>query len=223
LANEEQPGRTLNWERTDATDSASPLEQHLADGWLYSRTPTQFITARIRTSAERLEIQSNSNGQLPRVVNHLGTSIKRLLLVDENDVCSTAADVASDATVTLQMAESQSSAFLQQLQPLWNANLTEVSVVVPSGNSDLFGFRRQQYDQNRYAMGIPVSNASAQPSTGANTGMLERSLADTQDQLMKGALPARTYVAIVESSPEVQWGTPAARPEESLHIIVGQW
>ncbi|HTQ37730.1 MAG TPA: hypothetical protein VMJ32_01810, partial [Pirellulales bacterium] len=215
LANEEQPSRTLDWEHADRTDSVSPLEQHFTNGWLYSRTPTQFITARIRKCAARLEIHASAGSQPPKVVNRLNTPIKRLLLVDENGACSTAADVAADATAALQAAESQSKAYLQQLQPLWDANQNEVSLVVPSGGADLFGFGRGQNNQNRYALAVPATIANNTSPISEGTGMLEQSLTELRAQLLIDSLPARTYVAIVESSPEVQWGTPTVRPEES--------
>src|SRR5262249_52995300 len=47
LANDEQATRVLDWLPSDRAKSDSPLEQHMTSGWLYSRTPTQFITARI--------------------------------------------------------------------------------------------------------------------------------------------------------------------------------
>ena len=46
--------------------------------------------------------------------------------------------------------------------------------------------------------------------------ILERSLHHASD------LPPRSFVAITETSPEVELGTPAAREESSLHVIVGQ-
>ncbi len=55
--------------------------------WLDSRTPTQFITARIRKCPEKLEIKPGTDGGAPQLVNHLGTVIKELLLVDENSKC----------------------------------------------------------------------------------------------------------------------------------------
>jgi hypothetical protein len=222
LANDEQAGRVLDWKPSERAKSDSPLEQQMTSGWLYSRTPTQFITARIRKCTEQLEIQSGSDGQ-PRAINHLGTPIMQLLLVDENKKCFTAADTAPNATVTLQPAESQSSAYLKQLEPLLNASLTEVSVVTPAGGPDLFGFGQRHYNQNRYALGMSPNASIPSAAIGAGAGMLEQSLADMHDQLMNDSLPARTYVAIVESSPEIEWGTPAARPEKSLHVIEGTW
>jgi hypothetical protein len=229
LATEDQPRRTLDWQHSDRSTSSSPLEQRLTDGWLYSRTPTQFITARIHKCAERLEVQPAASGQPPKVLNRLGTPIKRLLLVDESGACCTATDVATDATVPLQTAESQSAVFLQQLQPMLEANRSGPIVDVADRNApSFFGFSRErQYAQRINASGRPVATYGPPDYPGAvwpvNAGILDRSLADMREQLMNNSLPPRTYVAVVDSSPEVQWGTPAARSEESLHVIVGQW
>jgi hypothetical protein len=37
------------------------------------------------------------------------------------------------------------------------------------------------------------------------------------------SLMPNSYVAIVERSPEVELGTPAAREEASFHVILGRW
>jgi hypothetical protein len=226
MSSEEEPNRKVDWEPTEASNLSGPVDQKLTGGWLYSRTPTQFITARIRKCTERVEIQSNSRGESPWVVNRLGTPVKQLLLVDENGKCYTAADLAPDAKKTMQMAESQSAA-LQEMAPLLETNGAG-PVVVPTNHNapSFFGFLRQQPYSQRYnayrrppITYIPPDN----PGGSINAGILERSLAEVQRQLADNSLPPRTYVAVVELSPEVQFGTSAAKPEESLHVIVGQW
>ncbi len=144
LADGQQPSRTVEWERTVATDVNAPWEQRLSSGWLHSRTPTQFITARIRQGSERLEIEPGNKGTLPTIVNRLRTTIQQLLVVDQDGKCYTAANVTAEAKASLQAAESQSNAFLNQLQPLMNVERT--MFVDPSNQSGmgLFGFDRDR-------------------------------------------------------------------------------
>jgi hypothetical protein len=229
MAGVEQPSRTVDWERKEPSNSAAPLQQHLTNGWLYSRTPTQFITARIRKCIERLEIQPSKDGKPPRVVNRLGTTIKELLLVDENGTCFTTNELASDATAPLQAAESQSSVMLEQLLPLLDADRSGPAVNVTGSNApSFFGFNRdRQYPQRINTYGKPVATYGPPDNPGGvwptNAGILARSLSNLRNHALNNSLPFKTYVAIVEQSPEVQLGTSAAKSEESLHVIVGQW
>ncbi len=228
IANDSQPSRTVDWTATDPSNLGGPLNQNLVDGWLYSRTPTQFITARVEKSAKRLEIHPTAAGQPPRVVNQLGTAIKQLLLVDENDKCFTAADVATDANAPMQSAESQADAF-QKIQPLVDANRSQ-PMINPANREipSFFGFVGSGHIRSDSASTAVRWRHMLRPQNPGgimplNPGTLERSLSDTWQQLTDNSLPPRTYVAVVELSPEVQFGTSAAKPEESLHVIVGQW
>jgi hypothetical protein len=63
----------------------------------------------------------------------------------------------------------------------------------------------------RYGM----NNSLLEPAEAET--ILERSLQHASD------LPPRTFVAITETSPEVELGTASAREESSLHVIVGGW
>jgi hypothetical protein len=52
---------------------------------------------------------------------------------------------------------------------------------------------------------------------------LERSLRETFQAALLRQLPARTYLAIVERSPEFELGLDEAADESSLHVIYGHW
>src|SRR5262249_33939990 len=151
IANDEQPTRVVDWRPLQSDNLNGPLEQNLTGGWLESRTPTQFITARIRKCPETLELKVTGDSNEAHVVNHLGTTIKQLLLVDENSKCFKASDLAVDAAITLQPAESQSIVFEQQILPLLNADVAGAETIVSSNNTpSFFGFSRDR----RYAMGV---------------------------------------------------------------------
>jgi hypothetical protein len=44
-----------------------------------------------------------------------------------------------------------------------------------------------------------------------------------REQLNSDKLPPRTYIAIVETSPEMELGTHSANEESSLHVVIGRW
>jgi hypothetical protein len=52
---------------------------------------------------------------------------------------------------------------------------------------------------------------------------MEAGLAEALQQVTGGKLEPRSYVAIVEHSPETELGTPAAREEAGFHVVVGHW
>jgi len=64
-----------------------------------------------------------------------------------------------------------------------------------------------------------VSNQANIPDASQQTGLLEFSLARAQSL----SLEPGSYAAIVERSPEVVVGTPAAREEAGFHVILGTW
>ena len=93
--------RVVDWERNNLSDSASPLEQHLTEGWLPARTPTEFVTSRIGKTKAHLEIKPAETNQSPQVVNQLESRILQLVLIDENGGCFAADNVAAGASAAL--------------------------------------------------------------------------------------------------------------------------
>ena len=78
----------------------------------------------------------------------------------------------------------------------------------------------------QYGAGNAVYNqlgGSGPPLHEQDSGTLERELFDLVQQMIKEKLPPKTYIAVVESSPEVELGTPSAREEASFHVIRGEW
>ncbi len=215
LANGQQQSRTLEWERKVAIDVHSAWEQRLSSGWLYSLTQRNLLP-RIRQCSERLEIEPVNKDQPPTIVNRLGQTIRQLLLVDQDEKCYTVANVAINAKTTLQPAESQSNVFLNQLQKLMNVERTMFIDLDNQSGVSLLGFdRNRRYGQQGGTYGRPMVTYVPQDNSTTAGGILERSLADVRNRLLSDSLPPRTYVAVVDESPEVELGTTTARPEES--------
>jgi hypothetical protein len=189
------------------------------------------VTARTRKSAARLEIAAGDDSNPPAVVNRLETPVEKLLLVDERGR-SFVGKGGAGQTVKLEPAESQAAAYRQCILPLVVENaprlpdyagpISAFTSPAPTrgypGGSSRIG-RRPTPTYSVYAGAQP---AYALPPTMSNS-ILERSIAWLADQMERNRLPPRSYVAIVERSPEVELGTDSVDELASFHILFGRW
>ena len=76
-------------------------DQHLASGWLASRTPTQFVTVRARPSGCGLDLLAAGQGKTPSLRNRLETPIKQLVVCAKDGKYYRADAVALAATARL--------------------------------------------------------------------------------------------------------------------------
>ncbi len=215
--------RYIDWERAERGNFKSPLKQQLTDGWLNSRTPTQFITSRIRPTKAKLDINSSAGG-LPQVTNRLGANIERIILTDEVGNYFSGIGAEDGAAVSLTSIEKDSSAVKEIMAVLNDNQPRRPEAMINRNDRSFFGLNRQgvQY-QPYYYPGMNYRVNGNEPEATQQTGVLERSLAAVQDELLAGRVPPKTYIAIVNQSPEVQLGTPSAHEEASLHVVVGKW
>jgi len=207
-------------EETDARRISHWSEdQHLASGWLAARTPAQFLTIRPRRTAARLNVVA-ADGQPVRVENALGVSVIHLVVFDGQGRPHVAEDVAAGGSAALTA----------------NADLTEIgqalfdgqsSKRMPEGIADMQS-HRGLFDVSRgdwyyYPPGrFGVSSAGAGVASRlervlAALGGSKTAIANTQNHQPK------TYVAIVDRSPEVVFGLESVQEEASFHVIVGKW
>jgi hypothetical protein len=79
---------------------------------------------------------------------------------------------------------------------------------------------RGMFQRNRYYWGN-----SSNLDTGQASNRLEQSLGSVNGAQPAGKplLEPRSYIAVVDHSPEVELGTPSAREETSFHVILGSW
>jgi hypothetical protein len=201
--------RKLDWRRREASSATSPLQQQLKDGWLKSRTATQFITGRIRQSPIRLEITPEADGKPLAIVNRLGTPIEKLVLIDEAGKCWTGESIPAEKSAALSPVESQSTAWIRLFSTLWSDHEPRVPDEIAFYQQNISG----KYSSSRTQVIAPSQSL----------GILERSLSEIKDKLSSDRLPNRTYVAIVPNSPEVELGIPNVHEEVSFHLIVGRW
>jgi hypothetical protein len=217
--------RELDWLRTERNKPDSPHDQRLATGWLDARTLTQFMTVRARKSTAKLTILPPESATPPRVKNELGAAIHSLILIDDESRCFTTKKLDSGETTELEPAASQVAAAAALIDPLFRNNEPRLEVEAALGGNHLF--RRHYYDNVGYRSGRYIrggynnqNNANAPQQA---TGVLERTLRQVREQLNSNTLPPRTYIAIVEMSPEMELGTRSANEESSLHVVIGRW
>lgn len=199
----------------------SSKEQHLVSGWLASRTPTQFVTVRSRSSPAALRFLPPRAAADAQVENQFGTRIIRLLLADEAGKHFRATDVAPGGRATLVAADpaDQEAAifdFAKDRQP------SVPDGFVPPTNTGFTTPRVYRY--------MPYNNSLA--GAALANGLLETQLRDAvmgPGRHVSWAKPKgfdlapRSYIALVERSPEVVFGVDDVREEDSLHVIVGRW
>jgi hypothetical protein len=185
--------------------------QRLTSGWVPARTVRQFVTVRARASESRLQI-SRTDAADPTVENLLGTHIERLIVVGPDGTAYQAADIDEGATAQLAAADAAALAALK-------VDINRRRPFVPAGMQPddyydtLFGGRVYYGYFNNGSIESPMQV----------TGRLEHGLTQVLS-LRPEALPPRTYVALVDESPETDVGVESYRAEEdSLHVIVGRW
>ncbi len=187
-------------------------EQRLTRGYLSSRVMAQFMVVRSReqTQAELRVIAAQPPSTSPRVENLLGSEIHRLLLVDENGQTFWAEEIPRGAIAELQ--PTTLSVAYAKLRPVFAENMPQF----PEGfdpNAVAYGPRYYMNSGSMWQGGMPTAQA---------TSVLERKL---QECLMpiNGRHAPRSYVALVESSPDAPLGYAKAREQASFHVVAGSW
>jgi hypothetical protein len=192
-------------------------DQWLVSGWLNSRTPTQYLTVRSRSSQFGLDVDGTSaaTGKLS-VRNGLGSEIHQLLVRTKDGKYFGSSDVAPDAAAKAMPVDPVKA--LDQMRPLFGKAQLSLPPGVDSSNAGVYGLR-----SNYQRIGYYYGRNNETPTT--KTGRLEATLSavgrSIPDQGSTGLAPG-SYIAIVRKSPEVELGTEATE-ESSLHVVVGEW
>jgi hypothetical protein len=192
-------------------------DQRLVRGWLPSRTPTQFITARSRPTKLRLAVTETASGPETdsgqvRVENRLGTPIAQLLVRAKSGEYYWAENVETGASAGAKAidpadAKKRLESVFRQGEPALPAGMDPRSLTRLSGWRSS---RRPWYW---------VSNQADSPPASQRSGLLETSLSAARAAVLEPG----SYAAVVERSPEVVVGSPSAREEAGFHVILGTW
>ncbi len=194
-------------------------EQRLVTGWLNSRTPTQLLTTRARASKAKLNIQVAADGTSVKVENQLGTNIQKLLVIDAEGRIYAGDNIAAEKIVKLDLSKDEEAKWSLRNVIIHN------QPAIPEDFSQMnqSGGRRRgwtSYPQS-YRSSKSMSN-NGLPSPTQQTSQMETAINQLVVNLLNKKFEPKSYIAIVDRSPEVEFGTSVSE-EASLHIIVGRW
>lgn len=168
--------------------------QRLTTGWLRSRTPTQFLTVRSRQSEQGIDVGTADGGVLP-ITNRLGTEIELLVVCDAAGEFYWAQDVAEEGRSEAEPVDADDAT--AELK----ARVEACDISYPPG------------------AGYGVYGGAT-----TSTSLMEGLISDlTTETGSTKDLQAKSYVAVVRFSPEVELGLSGATPEASFHVVVGEW
>ncbi|HEY1067291.1 MAG TPA: hypothetical protein VGE52_14315, partial [Pirellulales bacterium] len=125
-------------------------KQELASGWLAARKPTQFLTARARSSEAALQVGAPANEKLP-VKNELGAKVKHLFVREADDKWYSAADVEPGASLALDPIDS--STVRDALAKIVNQQVWEYTDESSAGAGILFR-PRYYYNQRKPVLAV---------------------------------------------------------------------
>jgi hypothetical protein len=190
--------------------------QRLTEGWLRSRTPTQYLTIRARKSPHRLDIQPPGDGRLA-VGNELGTPIEFLAVVDEAGDVFVGESIVEGAKAELK--KSTHDLALRRIRQLVTDHRPETPAALEMEPTPIAQMQRRQqrrYYRNQLGMDYGVSRLRDNLPNDAIAAIAGTNLAPVEN------LPSRWYFAVTEKGPEVEFGTPVVE-QDSFHVIEGTW
>jgi len=192
-----------------------PDKAELTRGWLRSRTPTQYLTVRARTSPIRLEL-TPVRDQL-RAKNSLGTRIDFVVVADDANKLWLGEKLENGNVGFLRAIERGDAA--ERFGKLVRERSPQTPDALTGLDTRSSSIQRQQWQMMR-----------GRYSSYGGTESLETNLANVSISTLAGlegreglALAPNSYVAVTETGPEVVFGMDGVEEEASFHVIVGQW
>ncbi len=185
-------------------------KQHLQNGWLRSRTRTQFLTVSQKEQRGRIELQAITS-ETPEVSNGLEWDIRTLYLVDSSGKKWVARNLKSGAVEKLEPATDESGRELLK-------ELSRYSMSLPVGtdgrllSSDMlsgssrYAYRYYNYIQPNYQKSLQEQVLPGSIVTGGFTF----------DSLKPGS-----YFAVLDRAPDLDLGSIKATENISIHLLFG--
>ena len=205
-----QVERQMEWRAGDERG-----ELMMTQGWLRSRTPTQYLTVRARKSPHRLALRMTEGGL--SAANELSAEIHYVAATDDDGNYFVGHDIADNARQVLKPATRLE--VLEELRPLVRKNAPEMPAALAEDSSFVTMQRRQQRRWYRSRLGLDYCDEQLDDNLASDA---IRSLVGIEGQPAQ-ELPPRSYVAITETGPEVALGVPNAKVEASFHVVLGKW
>jgi hypothetical protein len=170
---------------------------------------------RSRKTPHRLDVTSG-NGKI-QVVNRLGTRIESLLVLDDAGKFFSGQGLANELRVALQPTSRNDA--VKRIVDLVRDSEPEMPAELSGSDRDFLG-RRGRSARRLYTR-FPRQQGEGQ----LNDNVANRALSDLAGMNGRPALdlPARSYVAVTTTGPEVETGISYAKEDASFHVVVGRW
>jgi hypothetical protein len=190
--------------------------QHLARGWLRSRTPAQFETISVRAERARLDVRPAGAGEI-EVANGLEWDIDLLVVKDEAGRMYAAHKLPAGGSLKA------ATAGAPDLQAL-TRYLANDELKAPPGAG---GTDYNPWDRNtRRAMMSGMYYGQPETSVSFGSGTLESNLRvlnkPAQDHDTGGLAP-RTYLAVIARNPGIELGIAGTHAKGGLHVVMGYY
>jgi hypothetical protein len=189
--------------------------QHLARGWLRSRTPAQFETIAVRAERARIDVKPAGGAQV-EVANGLEWDIELLVVKDEAGRLYAARKLPAGATTKASTASPEDLNALTKY-------LTDDPLQAPAGagSLDYSPFNRG----SRRAMMYGVYGQQETPGNlkGNTLENNLRMLTRAGQEPAAGGLPLRTYLAVFSRNPGIELGVERTRASEGLQVLLGYY
>ncbi len=191
-------------------------QQHLASGWLPSRTVTQLLAVRSGPERKRLEITPETNSL--KVTNHLQTDIALAVIADRAGRLYQFSALAAGESATVDPLPADPAGGEQSSIPLAFTsavmNRRGGGAIGPASPvSPLLGMNPQFYNPQPGSFG------------GQGTSLLDLSLRRCEGAAagpVIGLSPG-SFLALVEQADPALLGVATAEEVGSLHVIEGKW
>ncbi len=169
-------------------------EARFTEGWLPSRTPTQYLSITARATENRLRISKNEE-QL-KVTNNLGVECLYLAIRDEAGQYYLATGFKDGASMMLN----------------------------PTGCSDVSKVIREQFLENEpiFPAGGDIRGRRTDNQLRLDQGLLETQI-KAIGTLTSKEWAKQTYVAITATGIEVELGLESVQENHSFHVVKGVW
>lgn len=186
-------------------------QQHLTQGWLASRTPTQYVTQRNYPTEQRLDLSPASDGKLS-AINRLGVPVIDLIVRDKQGAWHAASNLAAGEPGQLALLADEAA-----LEPVASRFLKTLGANNPSMPAGLTA-----YGSSNSWRWFGASYMTSQKTYGLQS-LLEQCISQVRTQILARELPPGSYVAIVERPAEVIVGIDNPVETQSTHVIQGRW
>ncbi|MEX2169231.1 MAG: hypothetical protein WD851_07965 [Pirellulales bacterium] len=191
--------------------------QDLTQGWLPSRTPTQFLAVRAHPSPAKLEVRAARDRC--QVTNRLGAPVAWLAVIDENEQIWHGTDIGLEQRIELRPVATKDA--MRQLRESLLANKPEMPPELQiATDSQRQSTRRGRGRYGRYRF------RGEGGEFRLNSNLLEKrleGLTEASGGATSNGFRPRSYLALTNFAVDTPLGLDSAEEAASFHVVEGRW